>query len=122
MINISEDRFYEEVGEKIRKARIGAGVSQEVIAEYLSLTRASIVNIEKGRQRPSIYLLIVIADLLKIDYIDLVPVELNVQRYPKAIEHQEKIDFNTVIASESLDLSEKVKDSINEFLNQIKTK
>lgn len=122
MLEITEDRLYELIGDKIRQARSEAGVSQEVLAEYLSLTRASIVNIEKGRQRPSIYLLILIADILKIDYIDLVPVRLDVEKSAKTVNQQEEVDFSGIVASESVELTDKVKNSINEFLNQIKTK
>lgn len=70
---MDEDKFYEEVGQLIMKERLSAGVKQEDLANFLELSRASIVNIEKGRQRPSTFLLINIAKYLKIDFMELIP-------------------------------------------------
>jgi transcriptional regulator with XRE-family HTH domain len=52
------DQFYQEIGSRIRNARLLSGISQEILAAQLGLTRASIINIEKGRHRPSVHLLI----------------------------------------------------------------
>jgi len=119
MISVSEEIFYEQIGERIRNFRLTAGINQEVFSELLNMTRASIVNIEKGRQRPSIFLLITIAHILNIDYIDLIPVELNIER----VKHEhpvQDIDFSAVVASSNVDLNERVKNSINQFMSQIK--
>jgi len=70
---MNEDKFYEELGQLIAKERLAAGVKQEDLANFLELSRASVVNIEKGRQRPSTFLLINIAKYLKIDFTKLVP-------------------------------------------------
>jgi DNA-binding XRE family transcriptional regulator len=70
---LSEDKLYSEIGKKIYKIRIGAGIKQEMLADYLELSRVSIVNIEKGRQRPSIFLLLKIADIFKVNYTELIP-------------------------------------------------
>jgi transcriptional regulator with XRE-family HTH domain len=121
MIALSEDKFYEEIGERIREKRIEAGINQEVFSQLLNLTRGSVVNIEKGRQRPSIYLLITIAQIIGVDYIDLVPMELNIQRLPKAVEKPIEINFDEVVSS-SADLNQKVKTSVNEFISQLKRK
>lgn len=121
MIALSEDKFYEEIGERIREKRIEAGIKQEVFSQLLNLTRSSVVNIEKGRQRPSIYLLITIAQIIGVDYIDLVPMELNIQRLPKAVEKPVEINFDEVVSS-SADLNQKVKTSVNEFISQLKRK
>jgi transcriptional regulator with XRE-family HTH domain len=58
--------FYENIGSKIRNARIKQGYSQDVLATQLGLTRSSIVNIEKGRQRPPVHTLFEISSILKI--------------------------------------------------------
>lgn len=43
--------FYAEVGRRIRQAREKRGLSQEALASAVSLTRTSVTNIEKGRQK-----------------------------------------------------------------------
>jgi transcriptional regulator with XRE-family HTH domain len=65
--------FYKMLGERIREARINAGLKQEAFAGFLHLSRVSIVNIEKGRQHPPIHLLWDISKLLNIEVFDLLP-------------------------------------------------
>ena len=62
------------LGDRIRSARTKANIKQEAFADYLKLSRSSIVNIEKGRQHPSIHLLLDIAKILKTNVVDLFPV------------------------------------------------
>ena len=45
-----KQEFYQELGKKIQRARIRAGISQERLAKMVGFTRASITNIEAGRQ------------------------------------------------------------------------
>lgn len=120
MIAQSEEKFYEEIGERIRNFRLKAGINQEVFSELVNMTRASVVNIEKGRQRPSLYLLIRIAGILKVDYIDLIPYELNIKRLPIEENKYKEVDFGSIIASSDVDLNERVKSSMNQFIKQIK--
>lgn len=70
---MNEDKFYEQLGLRITQERLSAGVRQEDLANYLELSRASIVNIEKGRQRPSTFMLLNIAKYLRIDFTKLIP-------------------------------------------------
>ncbi len=65
--------FYQEIGNNIRNERLKKGVTQEILAERLDLTRASIVNLEKGRHKPAIHQLLIIANILAVDYISLLP-------------------------------------------------
>jgi len=51
----------------------------------------------------------------------LVPLDLNIQRLPKAANKPIEIDFDEVVSS-SADLNQKVKTSVNEFLSQLKRK
>jgi transcriptional regulator with XRE-family HTH domain len=69
------DKFYLDLGEAIKNQRIHKGYSQEDLAKYLTLTRTSIVNIEKGRQRPPIHTLYDLASFLNIPITDLFPTE-----------------------------------------------
>lgn len=65
--------LYSAVGKKIRSHRTDKGFSQEQIAEAVHLTRTSIVNIEKGRQRTPLHLLFAIARFLHIEPTSLIP-------------------------------------------------
>lgn len=65
--------FYVTLGDSIKSARSKSGIKQEYFAHLLDLSRASIVNIEKGRQRPSIHLLWEISKILEIELASLLP-------------------------------------------------
>jgi len=65
--------FYILLGDSIKSARLKSGMKQEYFAHLLDLSRASIVNIEKGRQRPSIHLLWEISKILDIELPSLLP-------------------------------------------------
>lgn len=67
------DAFYELLGERVRQGRRSANFSQADLAERLGLTRASIANLEAGRQRPSTHQTAMLADILGIPIEKLVP-------------------------------------------------
>jgi transcriptional regulator with XRE-family HTH domain len=74
MITRDSDKFYKQVGELIRDERLKRGRSQEELAKYLDLTRMSVINLEKGRHRPSIYQLLLTAEYFDLEYSKLIPV------------------------------------------------
>jgi DNA-binding XRE family transcriptional regulator len=65
--------LYAHVGDKVRSARIAAGVSQDVLAQRVGLTRSSIANIEAGRQRIALHLFVAICQVLEKDVCELLP-------------------------------------------------
>lgn len=65
--------LYSEIGLRIKKFRQDKGIKQEAFAKMLNLTRASIVNIEKGRQRASIHLLYKICKITGVSIMELLP-------------------------------------------------
>lgn len=74
--------FYEKLGDKIKVSRKQKGINQETLGELSGLSRTSIVNIEKGRQAPSIERLVLFARILDTnvalwlnndDLIDMIP-------------------------------------------------
>jgi transcriptional regulator with XRE-family HTH domain len=67
------DKFYLDLGENIKNLRLKRGYSQEELAIFLDLTRTSVVNIEKGRQRPPIHTLYEIANFLNVHMSELFP-------------------------------------------------
>lgn len=67
------DSVYAEIGSQIRELRNKKGITQERLAELVSLTRTSITNIEKGRQKLPIHTLYVFANALGVAPRDLLP-------------------------------------------------
>jgi transcriptional regulator with XRE-family HTH domain len=71
----SRSRFYFEVGRKIRQERRRQGITQLELASSVSLARASIANIEIGRQGLLLHVLRDIAIALHVDLASLIPAE-----------------------------------------------
>lgn len=67
------EAFYTLAGERVRSARIDAGISQELLARRVGLTRSSIANLEAGRQRVALHLFVSISDALNRDVCELLP-------------------------------------------------
>ena len=75
MDNADEEAVYRAVGERIRTAREQQAekLSQAALAKKLEISRASIVNIEAGRQHAPLYLLWKIAQQLDVEVVSLIP-------------------------------------------------
>lgn len=72
--HLFDDRdFYLSVGNKIRVMRNEKGIDQETFAKKINLTRTSVINIEKGRQRPSLHQIWLMVQFLNISFVDLLP-------------------------------------------------
>lgn len=72
LTDIELNVFYKKLGENIRAAR-GNNFLQEDLAKKTGLSRASIVNIEQGRQKIQLHALIEIAALLQVHLSELIP-------------------------------------------------
>jgi len=66
-------RFYARLGANVRSIRVGAGLSQAVLAERIGFTRASVSNLEAGRQRIALHLFVQIAQALGVEPSRLLP-------------------------------------------------
>ena len=68
-------QFYQEVGRRIREARKRRKppLTQETLAQLVSLTRTSITNVEKGRQKFLLHTLADIAIALQVEPASLLP-------------------------------------------------
>ena len=80
-----QEYLYTLIGNQIKKLRKKSRFSQEQLAKKLDLSRASIVNIEKGRQHPSLHLLIDLSRILNVSISslvndDLLKVDMNSHR------------------------------------------
>jgi transcriptional regulator with XRE-family HTH domain len=58
--------FYKELGKRIHAARVRAGLTQQDVAERLSppVTRASVANMESGKQRILCHSLVALSEVL----------------------------------------------------------
>ena len=54
------------IGEKLKRARMDAGITQEALAEMLSVSRQTISNWENGKSYPDIASIIVLSDLYHV--------------------------------------------------------
>jgi len=106
-------RFYIAVGAKIREARTKANLNQDPFGKMLNLTRTSIINIEKGRQHPSLHLLWDIAQILEIEIVELFP---KFEVSGTAID----VEWNNIIEKELHDKESKMK--ISGFVKEIRSR
>jgi transcriptional regulator with XRE-family HTH domain len=88
--------IYIQVGYRIRQARKAARLTQEKLAKRVSLTRTSVTNIEKGRQKLLVHTLADLARELDIPVAKLLP-DKHIQRHiedklPKNFSFEER-DF-----------------------------
>lgn len=60
------NRLYIQLGVRIAQLRKKAGLNQEQLAQILGLSRTSMTNIERGRQRLQIHSLLAIAKALQL--------------------------------------------------------
>jgi transcriptional regulator with XRE-family HTH domain len=67
--------FYAEVGRRVRLARERAGLTQDALAARVSLSRTSVTNIEKGRQKVLLHKFCSLAAALGVDPAVLLPDE-----------------------------------------------
>ncbi|MCL4541602.1 MAG: helix-turn-helix domain-containing protein, partial [Chloroflexi bacterium] len=69
------DRLYAVIGQRLLWARQRQGITQEELAQHIGLTRTSIANIERGRQRVQIHTLYTLAKVLHVPLGTLLPVD-----------------------------------------------
>lgn len=67
------ENLYRLVGERVQRLRRKADLTQEGLANRVSMTRTSITNLEKGRQKLPLHQLLHVAEALDVDLKDLIP-------------------------------------------------
>lgn len=65
--------LYKKIGERVRIRRKQLGMSQVRLASELDLSRASLANLETGRQRLLVHQLFRLAEVLDLKVTDLLP-------------------------------------------------
>ncbi|WP_346117291.1 XRE family transcriptional regulator [Micromonospora coerulea] len=99
-----EDSDWTTVGEQIRQARLGAGMSQAELASRVGLDRTMIAKVEAGGRRVDALELIRLATALDV------PIDYLLQRRPAVISHRAELlaeDNDTDVArrSQRLDIT-----------------
>jgi transcriptional regulator with XRE-family HTH domain len=71
---LNEDgEFYAKLGKNVRSAREDKGITQEALASLVRLTRSSVANIERGRQKMLAHTVVRVADALSVSTAELLP-------------------------------------------------
>jgi transcriptional regulator with XRE-family HTH domain/Zn-dependent peptidase ImmA (M78 family) len=101
---MAEDSDWTAVGEQIRQARLGAGMSQAELAAHVNLDRTMIAKVEAGGRRVDALELIRLATALDV------PIDYLLQRRPAVISHRAELlaeDNDTDVArrSQRLDIT-----------------
>lgn len=71
LISSDIDKFYNHIGKNIKTIRNSKNLRQEDLANMVGLSRTSIVNIEKGRQKLLLHTLVDIANALSTDIMSI---------------------------------------------------
>jgi len=79
MTSAEKERLYRNLGAQVRDCRQDVSLSQADLGKEVGLSRSSIVNIEKGRQRPPLHTLWEISEALEVALEDLIPTEEEVK-------------------------------------------
>lgn len=77
---MEQSELYSQFGQLVRRHRERLGLNQAEIGQAIGLTRASIANIETGRQRIPLHHLYSLARALKVDVHALLPTAGSVPR------------------------------------------
>lgn len=73
-MTMSNMELYRRLGQAVAERRAELGLTQSDVAEKLGLSRASVANLESGRQRIMVHQLFALVNALKLKSIlDLVP-------------------------------------------------
>lgn len=106
------DDFYPEFGRRVRLARRRADLSQDTLGRLTGLNRTSITNIEAGRQRIPLHLLLDFAAALDVEPLELLPgsppAGLRLEGIPK--EHRTFVE-NVLNAAEAGTSSKETQDA-----------
>ena len=75
--------LYANVGRRVRTARKASKLTQEELATSVRMTRTSVTNIEKGRQKLLLHTLFDLAAAMKVPVVQLIPESSDAQPKPE---------------------------------------
>jgi transcriptional regulator with XRE-family HTH domain len=96
VICMDTERIYKDLGARIRGLRKGLGQTQERLAAQIGMSRASLANIEAGRQQVLVHHLFAVAEALQLDS----PAQLLLS--PRTRTHARDTDSELPVAGEGL--------------------
>jgi transcriptional regulator with XRE-family HTH domain len=67
----NQAEYYRQLGRRIQRARLRQGLTQEELAKLIGLSRTSMVNVERGRQKVLAHTLIKLGRVLKVSLEEL---------------------------------------------------
>jgi transcriptional regulator with XRE-family HTH domain len=107
--------LYKSIGKQIKSLRNRSRISQEELADKLGLSRASVVNIEKGRQHASLHLLMDLSRIFKVSLQDFLTEEFSGHATETGIVSRRKREISKVTSGDSIKM-------VSEFLEEITSK
>lgn len=102
---MNQEAIYKHIGDVIKKRRKHLGLTQEDLSKQLAISRASLANIETGRQNFPVHQLYSIAKALAMAPMDLLPAPA--ENGSRKVD--ESLSFSTTLSS-------KQKDEITRFI------
>lgn len=105
----TKDAFYRLVGERIAQARRRQHLTQKGIAPAVGLSRASVANVEKGRQAVALHVLVKFSQALGVPTADLIPSDRDfsasaeVKQRLSELSSTERAWAETVLGSETIE-------------------
>jgi DNA-binding XRE family transcriptional regulator len=72
-MKINEMLLYQKLGQRIRRKREVANLTQTQLAERVGVLRTSITNIEAGRQKAPLHIIYELCAVLEVDIKDILP-------------------------------------------------
>ena len=99
----ADGEFYRHVGTQVRRLRMKAGLKQDDLATRVDMSRASIANVEAGKQAVPLHQFAAIAEALGTDVGSLLP--------PKAEGHGVFVSFSADAPPAVMEFLQNIRDT-----------
>lgn len=92
MTDIQKKNFYTWIGTRIIEQRTKKGITQAQLADAIGISRVSMLNIEKGKQTPSLHAIWIISEKLTVPVHYFLPLNREHNPHYSDNEIDQKID------------------------------